>query len=779
MALLAVSVVVAGCAIAPARMASIQRTGPGVAHIEAPDLESLATAVAWAHAEDNVCQTADHLVTVRGERSRHFGPTARSLLGLKPYPNEQIDFFIQWHMDDDALERAWNREASAQAQAMARGYVAGFNRYLAENRGQLPAACRDKPWLRSMTLADYRRASELAAVQAGIALFVDSVLAAQAPASRSGAVEPSPRIDLAQARAEAFERGLLEPALGSNGWAFGKQATADGRGVLLGNPHFPWDGVNRFWQFHATVPGQLDVMGAAIGLSPTPQIGFNRDVAWTHTVSTGKRFTVHELVLDGDDPTRYVIDGRTLALERRVLRVDAREADGRLATREVTVWTSRYGPLIVVPRAGLTWTTRRAYALQDANQGNARMLDVWLAIGRANSVEAVRDALAPMGLPWVNTLAADRHGQVLYADASVVPDVSADQLRRCAPNPTMAQLFAAGLPVLDGSRSECNWRRDESSPVPGITPLQRMPVIVRSDWVQNSNDSHWLSNPVQQLSGISPMVGAIGAPQRMRTRAALFEIEDRLGPHATRPTRIDRGVAQDMLLEHRNLAAQMVLDDLLAGCGRTPEASEPDVRDACEVLGRWDRRNHVESRGAHLFREWWRLAKDIPGLWRLPTNAEDPVATPAGLKLADRAVRTKVWGTLGDAVRIVKAAGFALDAPLGSVQTRPTPRGAVGVPGGEDFEGVLDKNEAQGLDRLGPRGYVVNYGASYVQAVGFDAQGPVADGLLVYGQSTDPASPRYFDGLEALRGPRWPRLPFHPRDIEAARVGPVWHLQIR
>src|SRR6185369_13782747 len=46
-----------------ARIVRIQRTAHGVAHVEAPDYESLAYGVAYAHAQDNVCQTADHLLT--------------------------------------------------------------------------------------------------------------------------------------------------------------------------------------------------------------------------------------------------------------------------------------------------------------------------------------------------------------------------------------------------------------------------------------------------------------------------------------------------------------------------------------------------------------------------------------------------------------------------------------------------------------------------------------------------------------------------------------------
>ena len=74
---LAVAALLAACATPPAgteaRTASIQRTTNGVAHITAPDTETLAYGVAYAHAQDNVCQTAQQLVTARGQRSRWFG----------------------------------------------------------------------------------------------------------------------------------------------------------------------------------------------------------------------------------------------------------------------------------------------------------------------------------------------------------------------------------------------------------------------------------------------------------------------------------------------------------------------------------------------------------------------------------------------------------------------------------------------------------------------------------------------------------------------------------
>ena len=66
----AAAALLSACATPPAgsdaRTATIQRTANGVPHIVAPDAETLAYAMAYAYAQDNVCITANQLVTVRG-----------------------------------------------------------------------------------------------------------------------------------------------------------------------------------------------------------------------------------------------------------------------------------------------------------------------------------------------------------------------------------------------------------------------------------------------------------------------------------------------------------------------------------------------------------------------------------------------------------------------------------------------------------------------------------------------------------------------------------------
>jgi len=68
---------------------------------------------------------------------------------------------------------------------------------------------------------------------------------------------------------------------------------------------------------------------------------------------------------------------------------------------------------------------------------------------------------------------------------------------------------------------------------------------------------------------------------------------------------------------------------------------------------------------------------------------------------------------------------------------------------------------------------VLDYGASYLQAVTFDARGPVAEGMLTYGQSSNPNSAYAYDQLQTFAGKRWPTLPFHAAEVAAQATGPA------
>jgi acyl-homoserine-lactone acylase len=752
-----------GCASGPtSTTATIERTTYGIPHVTAPDAETLAFGLAYAYAQDNVCMAANHLVTVRGERAVSFGGTTQGLLGLRAMPNEQIDTFVSFHMNDAALAAQWAK-ASSEARALARGYVAGYNRFLAEHREKLPAPCNGQAWVKPMTLAEYYRTTELSAIQAGIGAFADAVIAAKPPPTKVSEALPAPKVDAQAIRAEFKEIGIIDLPYGSNAWAFGKDVTENSRGVLLGNPHFPWVGPNRFYQMHLTIPGSIDVMGASLAFGSVVTIGFNRDIAWTHTVSTGRRFTLYELVLAENDPTSYLVDGKPEKMTSRSVTVRSRQADGTIKDVTQTLWSTRWGPVIVSPRAELNWSAKNAHALKDANSGNARMNDAWLALGRATSIDDAKKAIGNLGVPWVNTIAADRAGNAMYADVSVVPDVDTAQLARCAPSRAAATLInSLGIVVLDGAKSDCDWQRDPNSAVPGLIAASRMPTVVRSDWVQNSNDSFFHTHPDVKWSNISPLVGN-DSVARARTRSGLIEIPLLIAGGKVTPERVQR-----QLFENRNLIARMVLPDLLAACLEAPNDA---TKEACAALRGWNRTNDGDARGAHLFREFWRTAVQIKDVYREPFSKAEPVTTPRGLRMSDATVASRVWDALANAAKKVKDAGFALDAPLGNVQRPAISEEAIGIHGGDDAEGILNNIGARAASELSARGLRVDYGTSYVQSVSFDERGPIANAILTYGQSSNPASPHATDQLKAYSRKEWHRLPFHAEDVAKARIG--------
>jgi acyl-homoserine-lactone acylase len=253
---------------------------------------------------------------------------------------------------------------------------------------------------------------------------------------------------------------------------------------------------------------------------------------------------------------------------------------------------------------------------------------------------------------------------------------------------------------------------------------------------------------------------------RLRTHASLLEIPEMLARHGGRVT---PQAVQQQLFGNRNFAAHLVLPDLLAGCGA--EGVPAPAREACTVLAAWDRRNNLESRGAHLFREFWRGARTTPRLWRVPVDAARPLSTPEGLNLADAEVAAKVWEALGQAVGRLRAAGLALDAALGQVQRPLITEQAIGLHGGEEIEGVLNNLGNQFAPSVSNRGLLIDYGTSYVQTVTFDDRGPVAQALLTYGQSSNPASPHATDQLRLFSQKLWPVLPFHAEEVARQRLG--------
>jgi acyl-homoserine-lactone acylase len=739
--------------------ADIRYTEYGVPHITARDFAGLGYGYGYAATTDNVCLLAEQYLTVGAQRSRYLGPDAPANTTYLDVPdNLASDLYYQQVNDSGVVERAVaGRDGPRrEVREIVRGYVAGYNRYLRENRITDPA-CRGAAWVRPITETDVYRHFYAVSTYGGLGQVAGSVVAAAPPTAPS---TPAPIPPDAAARVAAA-RG--EPDMGSNAIAVGSAGTANGRGLLLGNPHFPWHGQRRFWQAQLTVPGEMNVSGAGVLGVPLSVFGFNRDVAWSHTVSTATTFGLYQLTLTPGDPTSYLVDGRAERMTSRRVSVRVRNADGSLGTVTRTLYSTRYGPMLSpVFDVPLDWTTTSAYAFRDANHGNMRGLNTWFELGRATSTrDIVRVLTRTQGVPWVNTIATDRSGRALFADIQVVPHVTDELAERCNTELGRFLFPAAGISVLDGARRDCAWGNDEDAVVPGIFGPSRLPVLTRTDYVENSNDSAWLSNPRQPITGYPRIVGDVGTPREPRTRMGITEVEEGLG------TFTRQGV-QDLLFADRSWSGEQAASAAAELCASFPGGLAPTsgggtvpVDDACAALSTWDKTMKVDSRGALLFERFWLRAAPIgQALWLVPFDPADPVATPNTLDTANPLVAR----ALGDAIAELRAAGIAPSAPLGEHHYVVRNGTRIPIHGGSNQLGVLNMINSTWDPAAGA--VEVVHGSSHIQAVSFTNSGcPDASTLLTYSQSANPRSPHFADQTRVFSASGWVRSRFCEKDI--------------
>ncbi|MQA75375.1 MAG: hypothetical protein GEU88_13700 [Solirubrobacterales bacterium] len=773
-------------AIAPAQAkgpgteVKITRNAQGIPTIEADDYRGLGYGYAYAFAEDNLCTLADTYVTVSAQRSRYFGPGAESPDG---FSNLDSDFFFQRIKDRGIVEELVAEKPPTGPKRkigeVVKGYVAGYNRWLKRTGVDniTDPACSGAEWVRPITRMDaYRRFYQLTEFASG-GIAMDGIAQAQPPGaaaprggasarrdSGAGGEEPAGTAGVTRDRVEKLGAALDLGGLGSNGWGLGREATENRSGMVLANPHFPWGGSERFYQSHLVIPGKVDVSGASLFGSPVILIGHTQNLAWTHTVSTAFRFVPMELKLVPGDPTSYLVDGQPAKMEANQVTVQARQPDGSLAPVTRTLYTSRYGPIInsLQGQELFAWTPTTAYTMFDSNAHNlGRLMNHFF---ETNTAQSTKELLAILrkyqGIPWVNTMAADSKGRALYADIGTMPNVPNSKATGCAGALGALTFETLGLPLLDGSRSECAPGTDPDSAAPGIFGPSQQPYMSRRDYVANSNDSYWLTNPEFPLEGYARIIGDERTERSLRTRLGLIMIEQRLaGEDGYQGDRFTRNQLRRIEFNDRLYGGELFSSQIASFCAAHPtlvgSAGPVNVSGACPVLANYDDHVDLDSAGAILFRRFMSNLGSPP--FTTPFDVVDPVHTPAGLDTSD----PEVGAALADAVTDLQGAGIPLDARLGDYQYVVRDGDRIPIHGGPGPQGAFNVITA---DWDPPAGYPeVTHGSSFVMVTSFGKNGegcPRDRSILTYSQSTNPNSKYFDDQTKMYSQKKWVDPPF-------------------
>jgi acyl-homoserine-lactone acylase len=759
-------------------VAEITRTEFGVPHIVADDWGSLGFGQGYAFAQDRACTLIDQVIKVRGERAKWFGAGAGGV-------NVDSDMaYRHLALHDTADERF--ADQPAELAEFVQGYVDGFDAELDDDG---PSGwCAGEPWVQPITRTD------LYAYLNDVLLFASSgALIGPIATARPPAPAPAAPPETTAVTTSAPSTDATTTTLGSNGWAIGSELSESGGGILLANPHFPWEGEKRLWESQLTLTGDatMNVYGATLSGVPGVLIGFNEHLAWTHTVSAGNRMTLYELDLVPGDPTSYVYGDTTRAMTSTEITVDVLQDDGSIEQTTRTMWASQYGPMIELP---FGWTAEKAYTYRDANLENSDILRQYFGMARAQSLDEFIDVhRTANAIPWVNTIATSADGRAWYADTSPTPDLSAEaiaswQAAVATAGSTASLVAQNGAVLLDGSNPANEWVDDPEATRPGILPFSQQPQLERADYVFNANDSHWLANPAQLLTGYSPLTGAEAVPQSARTRMNAVLLAD----PAVRGDdgKFSAAEVEAAIMSQRSLHAELLLPGVLTACARTTlvlvDGKPYDVAPACAVLAGWDGRYTADARGAVLWREYLALfpradRTDAGALYRNPFDPSDPVGTPNTVN--DRR-DVDLLQNLGIAAKALLAVGIPLDVALGDLQVDGRDVAtAVGLPGGTESDGAASiVGCCSGGNTSGPEGvagdrgeqlslrggrYPVTNGNSFMMVVAYGPDGPIARAVLTYGQPDDTRDPDFTSQRDVYASGTLREVRYTPEQIAA------------
>jgi len=772
--------------------ANIKRTEFGVPHISATNLAGIGFGSGYAQAEDHICVLARGYLKANGELAKYFGPD-----NVLPGDGENVvsDFSYK-ALDIPRIARMNYSKLQKDAKALVSGFASGYNHYLEkvdEGSLNLPSECSDSKWVKPITAIDVMAYLTSLSIVASLDQFKHGMFGAEPASINSQAntsISTRANTILSPATKNDVPPNMKKLHLGSNAWALGRAATVNGRGLLLANPHFPLDGNLRFWESHITIPGDLDAMGASLlGTPGVINIGFNKSLAWTHTVSSSERFIVYELTLNPENKTEYIFDGEIRKIEEKTVTIEV-NSGGYAREYSRSFFSTHLGPVIEYDQV-FPWNSNTAYVIKDDNLTNNDLVDHWLEINRSRNIDEFKSSFERYdGVVFMNTLYADNEGNSFYIDDSNVPKLTKAALKLATTDPFYSSIRNEyGITILPGDSSMMIHT--------GFHEYSTAPKLERLDFTQNSNDSYWATNPNALMEEHSPLYGLVDFPLSLRTRMSLQLLENARGSDGL--FNVDE--VELALFSNQSFLANQTLDQLLAQCnaqGTTPITLSTgvavDISEGCSVLKRWDRRYNIDSIGAHLFREW--ASNFIYELFSSPFDPSNPKDTPSGL--SDNSM---VLENLARAILNIELSDFSLHSRLGDLQFFEKPlfdnRGylsflAIPWPGSSELEGgfnVFQTNDSlliplarhepaydvitgyplqSGLTRSG---YPVRFGSSWVMIVNFDESGPKARGLMTYSQSSNASSENYTDQTIRYSESLSLRLmPFKQYDVDAAMI---------
>ncbi len=683
---------------AQAGRVTISRDDWGIPHVRGRSDADAVFGLIFAQAEDDFARIEANYLTALGRSAEADGEDAvwadlRQRLFVDPAELQR----------DYAASPGWLR-------TLMQAWADGLNYYLATHPQRKPRVLtRFEPWM------------ALSFTEGSIGGDIERISLSDLKTFYGTPTPPSPE-----------ELGMVprEPA-GSNGIAIAPRLTANGRALLLINPHTSF-------YFRSEAQMTSDQGLNAYGASTWGQFfiyqGFNPSAGWMHTSSTVDNVDdFAEGIVRGDTGYRYRYGKALRPVTTRVVTLRVRNADGTSGTRRFTTYRTHHGP-IVASKAGrwiataLMWKPVPALE-QSYLRTKATDLAGYMAVAqrKANSSN--------------DTLFADTKGEIAFLMPQFMP-VRSDRFDYTRP--------------VDGSDPASDWR--------GLHALATLPSVAnpRTGWVHNTNDWPWSA-----AGPDSPR--AADYPRYM----------DQVGGNA-------RGVHADLLLTGKRgwtaetlraaaydsyLPAFARLLPGLVDAWRALPASDPrraKLAAPIALLDRWDHRWGYDSVATSLAVFWGdQLWREVGGFAQAErVNVPDYIATRVAPEAKLAALSAAVdqltrdfgdWRTPWQAINRFQRLDDAIQPHFDDA------RASTPIPFTSAQWGSLASFGAKRWP--GTKRYYGTSGNSFVAVVEF---GPrvKATAVMVGGQSGDITSPHFADQTARYAGGTLRPVYFHPDELK-------------
>ena len=647
----------------------------GVPHIYGGTDADVAYGLGFAHCEDDFATTQSVLLATRGRLA--------SAKGLASAP---VDYMAQLMGVWELVEARYQTDLAPETRALAEAYAAGVNHYAALHPEQVA------PGLIPLTGKDvvagfaFRTPMFYGFQRHVLALFEEGGSALAGP--RQG------QLALGIAPETSFDLG----SIGSNGIAVGPSRSADGTTRLLVNSHQPYTGPVAWYEARLKSEEGWDMAGGVFPGSPLILHGHNRHLGWASTVNRPDVVDVYLLEINPENRNQYRFDGEWRDLE-------VGEAEIRVKIFGRLRWTVRrellrsvHGPVIRRDHG--------TYALRYAGMDEIRQLEQYYRLGKAQSFDEWRAAMAMQALPNINYVYADREGNIAYFYNATLP------------------LRAEGYDwqaVLPGDTSETIWSE--------FLPFAELPQVVNppSGFVANSNHTPFRATTGPGNPDPADFSTTLGIETDMTNRGLraleLFGADPSISREEFRRYKFDKRYSDE------SHVARIVAEVLAA---ELPD--DPLLAEARRVLAAWNFSADAESTGAALG-----ILTATPVVLAERRGQEPPDTVESFIEAARTLERhhgrvDPHWGQ----VNRLRRGG--LDLPVG---------------GGPDTLRAISSFE---LEADGT--YTANSGDCYLMFVEWDSQGRLrSETIHQFGSATlDERSPHYADQVPLFAAERTKKL---------------------